>query len=84
MNRYVLCNCKDIVRNEFLQGDAVSVITSKKTVTQPLEIEKETSINVAPGKRNSETTRKISNLLSELVGDHPAGENARPDLVPMR
>ena len=31
-----------------------------------------------------ETTRKISSLLSELVGDRPAGEAVRPDLVPMR
>merc|ERR1712223_904447 len=31
-----------------------------------------------------ETTRKISSLLSELVGDRPAGEAMRPDLVPMR
>lgn len=31
-----------------------------------------------------ETSRKISSLLSELVGDRPAGEAVRPDLVPMR
>jgi len=32
-----------------------------------------------------ETSRKISSLLSELVGDRPAGEAMhRPDLVPMR
>merc|ERR1712109_364776 len=31
-----------------------------------------------------ETTRKISNLLESLVGDRPAGEAIRPDLVPMR
>jgi len=31
-----------------------------------------------------ETTRKISTLLSELVGDRPVGESIRPDLVPMR
>merc|ERR1711899_89150 len=30
-----------------------------------------------------ETTRKISNLLESLVGDRPAGEAIRPDLVPM-
>ena len=38
-----------------------------------------------PNNSETQTQRKISNLLSELVGDHPAGEHAtRPDLVPMR
>ena len=42
------------------------------------------SNNQEKNSSKDETTRKISSLLSELVGDRPSGEAMRPDLVPIR